>query len=153
MPGLAPSVKNQSRTTGINFTVEMGRDSTTLTEVDCKRCNFRFNDNTQDKTGSMGEGWEDAEQGNRRVDLDLEGISHVADPLDWGDDDALWYVKKTVLGGYIQEAYFILSVTSDEVEANGDHRITATGRSVNRLEGTAPGVWKRPKRTLWVATP
>jgi hypothetical protein len=149
MPGLAPSVKNQSRTTGLNMEFWMGRTSTTLKEYDVKRCDISDNDSVQDKTGSFGNGWEDAEMGVRRFDVDIEFINRVADPIGIADGNHVWYFKRIVKGGKIHEGYVLWTVNNDNTAANADHVITARGRSVVREEG---GVMKYPNVTTWVAS-
>ena len=64
-------------------------------------CNITDNDNVQDKTGSFAAGWEDAEMGNQRFDVDVEFINHVDDPLAVGDNDHVWYFKRIIKGGQI----------------------------------------------------
>ncbi len=148
MPGLAPSAKGMARTTGINATVEIGRTSTTLTEVDCMKCDIGIKGASQDKTGTMGEGFTDQEMGNITWTIDLKLINHVDSPLDFDDENQLYYVRRTVKGGRILEAYFILDDISDNIDAKGDHEITAKGDSCNRQEGVT---WKRPTASTWTA--
>jgi hypothetical protein len=150
MPALAPSAKNQAHTTGLNMEVSMGRVSTTLVEFDVKRCDIDDTDNAQDKTGSFANGWTNAEMGNEEWRINLEFINHVDDPLDITNSNHVWFVRRTVKGGYVHEGYFLFTSVQDNAQANGDHVITATGRSVVRSEGGTPIY---PTRAVWAATP
>jgi hypothetical protein len=134
MPGLAPSVKNQSRTTGPNMTVWMGRTIATLEEVDAKTCNITDANADQDKTGTFASGWSDAEQGNDIWNISMEVINHVNTPLLLGGDK-VWVVRKKVAGRSTKTAYFLMNSIVEDTEAAGDDKITMSGRSITRVEG------------------
>lgn len=144
MPFVPVTERHQSRTTGMNGQLELGRAVGSLVEYDVKSCNDTTKWNNQDKTGSFGQGFTDKESGPITYTFTITFINHVDAPVNLRDPYNVYYVKVTVDGFGVFEGYVILEETGSSWDASADHTVTANATSVIRKVADS---WVRPSFT------